>query len=240
MIVNKVLSLPRNMKRLIVIGLDMLIIPLALWCSFSLRLGEFFIPQGKHEDAAVLFLIAPVIAIPIFVKFGLYRAIIRYIGLVAMWAIVKAITMYTLVFGILILLSGMTGVPRSVILIYWLMMVLLVGATRALGRWWLRGNYKLRSKSNNKIKVLIYGAGDAGVQTAAALTSGGNMHPVAFIDDSHALQGNYIEGYRVYPFSSLKTLIEDLEIKEVILAMPSASRSRRNQLISMIEPYAYM
>ncbi len=236
--VAKILALPRNIKRLIVLALDLLIIPFALWASFSLRLGEFFIPEGRREDVVYLFAIAPAIAIPIFIKLGLYRAIIRYIGFVAMWTIVKAVSLYTLAFGLFILLSGFTGVPRSVVLINWLMVVLLVGATRALGRWWLTGSFNLSLRGEARRKVVIYGAGDAGVQIATALSTNAALQPVAFIDDNRTLQGRYIEGFRVYPFRKLSGLIEDMDVSEVLIAMPSVSRSRRSQVIAMLEPFA--
>jgi FlaA1/EpsC-like NDP-sugar epimerase len=245
MIVSKILSLPRRVKRLIVFMLDLLIVPAALWCAFSLRLGVFFtpdelyfVPDEARQDSLYLFLIAPIIAIPIFVRFGLYRAIIRYIGFVAMWAIIKAVSLYTLVFGLFILLSGFSGVPRSVILINWLVVVLLVGSTRALGRWWLTGSFNIAGQGESRSNVVIYGAGDAGVQIAAALRNSPNLKPVAFIDDNKALQGRHIDGYRVYPFRKLSSLIEDLGVKEVLMAMPSVSRSRRSQVISLLEPYA--
>ena len=105
MIVSKILSLPRNMKRLIIVLLDLMLIPFALWCSFSLRLDIFFTPDGLYfvptearQKVLYLFLIAPVIAIPIFIKLGLYRAIIRYIGFVAMWSIINAVSLYTAMF----------------------------------------------------------------------------------------------------------------------------------------------
>jgi FlaA1/EpsC-like NDP-sugar epimerase len=245
MIISKIISLPRNVKRLIVILLDLIVVTFALWGSFSLRLGVFFapadlsfVPQEARGNVAYLFLIAPIIAIPIFVKFGLYRAIIRYVGFVAMWAIIKAVSLYTAVFGVVILLSGIPGVPRSVILINWLLLVLLIGATRALGRWWLTGSFNLSSRSDNRKKVVIYGAGDAGVQIASALSGGSEFQPIAFIDDNPALQGRNIEGCHVYPFSRLGSLIEDFEVKEVLIAMPSVSRYRRVQVISKLEPYS--
>jgi FlaA1/EpsC-like NDP-sugar epimerase len=245
MIVSKILSLPRNQKRLIVLSLDLLIVPFALWCSFSLRLGEFFapedlsfVPADARNEVLYLFLIAPVIAIPLFIKFGLYRAIIRYVGFVAMWSITKAVSLHAAVFAVFILLSGMPGVPRSVIIINWLLLVLMIGSTRALGRWWLTGSFSLASHGKAKSKVIIYGAGYAGVQIASALASGSEFQPIAFIDDNPALQGNYIEGYRVYPFRRLSGLIEDYEVKEVLMAMPSVARSRRSQVIKMLEPYA--
>lgn len=235
---RKFIDLPRNTKRMIVLGLDLIILPFALWASMSLRLGEFFVPQGRREDVIYLFFIAPAIAIPIFIKLGLYRAIIRYIGFVAMWTIAKAVTLYTLVFGLFILLSGFVGVPRSVILINWLIVVLLIGSTRAMGRWWLRGSFRSGSRKSLLSKVIIYGAGDAGVQTAAALSSGSLFKPVAFIDDDSTLQGSHIEGLRVYPFSHLARLLETETINEVILAMPSVARSKRSQIIKKLEPYS--
>ena len=245
MIVNKILSLPRKMKRVIVILLDLLLIPFALWCSFSLRLDVFFtlddlhfVPTEARLGILYLFLISPVIAIPIFIKFGLYRAIIRYIGFVAMWTILKAVSLYTAVFGIFVLLSGMPGVPRSVIILNWILLILLIGATRAWGRWWLTGSFNSFFKGTNRTKVVIYGAGNAGVQISAALASSTELQPIAFIDDNPALQGRYIEGYRVYPFRKLSGLIEDYEVKEVLMAMPSVSRSRRSQVIKKLEPYA--
>jgi len=244
MIISKILSLPRNIKRSIVLSMDLLIVPFALWCSFSLRLGVFFAPQDltfvsaeARSEVLYLFLIAPVIAIPIFIKFGLYRAIIRFVGFVAMWSIIKSVSLYTAVIAVVILLSGMPGVPRSVIIINWLVLILLIGCTRALGRWWLTGSFNPVSRGKDKSKVVIYGAGHAGVQIASALASGSELQPIAYIDDNPALQGNYIEGYRVYPFSKLGSLIEDFEVREVIMAMPSVSRFRRSQVIALLEPY---
>ena len=238
MMIDKILNLSRGRKRLVVLAMDLLIIPFAIWCSLSLRLGEFFVPQGRREDVVYLFFIAPAIAIPIFIKLGLYRAIIRYIGFVAMWTIVKAVTLYTLVFGLFILLSGFPGVPRSLILINWLIVVLLAGSTRALARWWLRGSFKIASSKMPKTKALIYGAGDAGVQIAAALASGSVFKPIAFIDDNRALHGRMIEGLRVHRFSDLSKLVENNSVQEVIVAMPSVSRSRRSEVISLLEPYS--
>ena len=92
MLVSKILNFPRNTKRLIVLGVDLLLLPLALWISFSLRYGVMYVPVDK---IIYLYLAVPVIAVPIFVRFGLYRAIIRYIGFKAMWAVVQAVSLYT-------------------------------------------------------------------------------------------------------------------------------------------------
>ena len=234
MLAKQVIKLPRYMKRLIAVSFDVLLLPIALWASFSLRLGAVYLPEG---NIIYLFLAAPVIAIPIFIRLGLYRAIIRYIGYVAMWSVVKAVSFYTLIWGVLVLLSATPGVPRSVLLINWLMAILLVGGTRAIARWWLSGSFESRRRKRNKKRVAIYGAGDAGVQIARALTNSPKFRAVAFIDDNSGLQGNYIGGLRVFAFKELSSVIEDLSVTEVLLALPSISRAARSRIISMLEPF---
>jgi len=235
MLSSKILNLPRNSKRLIVLLVDMLLLPLALWASFSLRLGVFYVPSG---EVFYLFMATPLIAIPIFIRFGLYRAVIRYIGFLAMWAVVKAVSLYTLVWGTVVLLGAIPGVPRSVLLINWLVTLLLIGGTRALARWWLTGNLSLANDSGDKRNVAIYGAGAAGIQIATALSGSPDFNPVAFIDDNRSLRGSYIHGLRVYSFKQLQNVIEDLALKEILLAMPSVPRSRRSKIIASLEPYA--
>ena len=232
MLINKTLGLSRNTKRLIVLSADLLILPLALWISFSLRLGEFYVPKG---EISYLFLATPAIAVPIFIRFGLYRTVIRYVGFVAMWSVVKAVSLYTLVWGVFVLLSGISGVPRSVLLINWLVAVLLIGGIRTAARWWLTGSFKPASKKGSQKRVVIYGAGGAGIQIAGALAGSGDFNPVAYIDDNKSLQGNYIHGLPVYKFSRLSSVIENLAVTEVLLAMPSVSRSRRSEIISLLE-----
>jgi FlaA1/EpsC-like NDP-sugar epimerase len=235
MIANSILRLPRSLKRTILISVDLLLLPFSLWLSFSLRLGEPYMPTGS---IIYLFIAAPVIAIPIFIRLGLYRAIIRYIGFLAMWAVIKAVSFYTLVWGVLVLLSGVPGVPRSVLLINGIVGVLLIGGSRAIARWWLSGSFKAKESDKQKQRVAIYGAGSSGFQIATALSGSRDFKPVVFIDDKKNLQGNLIAGLQVHAFSQLGAVIEDFGIKGVLLAIPSVSRSRRNQIISLLEPYA--
>jgi len=235
MLVDKILILPRSKKRVIVLLVDLLLLPIALWISFSLRLGVFYVPTG---EILYLFLAVPFIAIPIFIPLGLYRAVIRYIGFLAMWAVVKAVSLYTLVWGIVVLLGAIPEFPRSVLLINWLVTLLLIGGTRALARWWLTGNLNFKHNNENQRNVAIYGAGSAGIQIATALSGSPEFNPVAFIDDNRSLQGNYIHGMRVYSFSKLRHVIDDLSLQEVLLAMPSVPRSQRSEIITRLEPYA--
>jgi len=214
---------------------DVLLIVIILILSFSMRLGEWFLPQG---DLLYLILLAPFVAIPVFIKFGLYRAIVRYIGFKALWVIVQAVSLYALVWGVIALLSGVQGVPRSVVLINWILGMLLIGGSRMIGRWWF-SDKKLNSVNvfDKRKNVLVYGAGSAGIQLATALTYSQELNPIAFIDDDSTLFNHQIMGFKVYSPNNLGKLITLMEIKEVLLAIPSASREIRNKIIDNLESY---
>ncbi|MGB1989496.1 MAG: polysaccharide biosynthesis protein [Cycloclasticus pugetii] len=215
---------------------DFIIITLALWVAFSLRLGELYSPK---DSVIWLFVIAPFIATPIFIKLGLYRAIIRYIGFHSLWVVVKAVSLYSLLLALFVLLAGIEVVPRSVHLINWLVALLMVGGSRMVVRWWLAGVVHVNaSASENAIRnVVIYGAGSSGTQVLDQLRIKNGMKVVAFIDDETSLHSRQIRDIRVRPFSHLSRLIERYGVKDVLLAMPSVSRSRRNQIIALLEPY---
>ncbi len=229
------LSLSRVVKRSIMLFVDVLLIVTILALSFSMRLGEWFWPQG---DLVYLLFFAPLVAIPIFIKFGLYRAIVRYIGFKALWVIVQAVSLYALVWGVIALLSGVQGMPRSVILINWMLGMLLIGGSRIIGRWWFsdKKSYSVNAFDKRK-NVLVYGAGSAGIQLATALTYSQELNPIAFIDDEPTLSNHQIMGLKVYSSNNLGELVASMKIEEVLLAIPSASRDRRNEIINNLEPY---
>ncbi len=234
------ISLPRQKKAFILISADIFFAMFALWTAFSLRWGELYIPKGAEW---YLFAAAPVIAVPIFIKLGLYRAIIRYIEIRALWTIIQATTLYALVFAFVLYESGIKGVPRTVLPLNWLNMMLLVGSSRFFARWWLGELYLNLTrgrgiKTHNKKNVVIYGAGSAGVQLASALGYGREYRPVAFIDDDVLLHKQKVNGIRIYPFSSLGYLIERHQVSDVLLAMPSANRARKSEIIGLLEPFA--
>ena len=230
---------PRRIKAFFLISADICFAVLALWAAFSLRWGVFYVPKG-HEW--FLFAVAPVIAVPIFVKLGLYRAIIRYIEIRALWTIIQAVTLYALVFAFVLYESGIKVIPRTVSPLNWLNMMLLVGSSRFFARWWLGEIYFNLNNSHNqtdcrKKNVVIYGAGSAGVQLASALAHGREFRPVAFIDDDELLHKQKVNGLRIYPRSSLTYLIERHKVSDILLALPSASRSRRAEIIKLLEPF---
>ena len=230
-------NLPRFYKQIITAATDSILLIAALWFSFSLRLGVFYYPH--NHEVTLVFLSLPFLAIPVFIRFGLYRAIIRYIGFRALWSVLQAVSLYAILLGLLFLFLRVQGFPRSVIIINWIVAVLLIGGTRMMARWWLTGALSESGTNNNnsKIKVAIYGAGSAGVQLANALAYSNEYKPVAFLDDKSELHNRHVNSLRVYPFSKIGELIPKLGMQEVLLAIPTASRRRRNHIIEMLEKY---
>lgn len=236
-LINWFLGLERSHKRLILLSLDFFMVPALLWLAFSIRLDYFYQPPAAQ---LWIFLVAPLIAMPIFIRFGLYRAIIRYIGFRALWAVVKSVLLYALLWSLLILWMKVEGVPRSVYLLNAFFAVLFIGGSRMAARWIFTGQGATVSRAGYlpHKNVVIYGAGSAGMQLAGALVLGCELRPVAFIDDNSSLRNMHINGLKVHGFSHLSYLIDFYNVDEVLLALPSISKSRRKEIISMLEPYA--
>jgi len=233
-------SLSRRIKAAILIIADSFFTLFALWAAFSLRWSDWYIPK-THEW--YLFAVAPVIAVPIFIRLGLYRAIIRYMEMRALWTIIQATTLYSIIFAFILYESGIKGIPRTVSLLNWLLIILLVSSSRFFVRWWLADVYYRVGDDGddidrNKKNVVIYGAGSAGVQLASALSHGGEFKTVAFIDDNPLLHKQKINGIKICPFDSLNYLMERYHVANVLLAIPSASRVRIREIIDLLEPYA--
>ena len=234
-LVKSFLNLSRFQKQLIMLVADVAMLFFALWASYSMRMGRLYFPE---LDESWLFFVSPVIAIPIFVQFCLYRAIVRYIGFKALWAIIKAVSLYAVIWSSFVFISGLEGVPRSITLINWLSAILLIGGSRMVVRWWFAG-IDIISPLKNKLKrnVVIYGAGTAGMQLASVLGYSQEYSPVAFMDDKKELQNNTINSLRVYSLKDLDKVIVKFEVDEIFLAIPSATHTRRKMVIQLLEKY---
>jgi len=238
------IGLSRINKQLVMLFADSVALVLILLASFSIRLGYWYYPES---DLIWVIFGAPVVASIIFVRFGLYRAVIRYIGFKALWAIVQAVSLYALVWGVIGFMVATDGIPRSVILINWVLSLLAIGGVRIFARAllsentnfkFLMFNFELNGKSQgDKKRVLVYGAGDAGVQLVSALSHSSEYNPVGFVDDLKELQGNQITGLNVYSIDAIEGVISKLRVDEVLIAMPSASRTKRLDIINILESY---
>ena len=212
---------------------DSVVLILILLFSFSLRLGHWYWPEDTNLLLAIFS--APVIAFLIFVKFGLYRAIIRFIGFRAVWAIAQAVSIYAVIWGVIGFMIAVEGIPRSVILINWALTLLVIGGSRLSARWLFSDTHN--SSNSQRKNVVIYGAGSAGRQLSTALMQSNEYSPVAFLDDENKIQRQFINGVEVFSLNSLSRLIDDKNVIEVLLAIPSISRMRRNEIIDFLEPY---
>ena len=227
------IKLSRFKKQLIMYFVDSISLIIVLLASFSVRLGYWYFP---NNDLFWLILGAPIIGIPIFIYFGLYTAVIRYIGFDTLWRIAKAASLYALIWGVVGLMSGVYDLPRSVILINWVQSILVISGVRISARWLLYGS-KLNISNNQGTKVLIYGAGDAGLQLVSALMRSSHYTPVGFIDDSKELQNHQVSGLNIFSIEKLEDLIKKLEVEEILIAMPSVSRASRRMILQDLEKY---
>lgn len=222
-------TLPRRSKQSISVIFDIAALWFTLWLAFVLRLEVIFWPEGMQK---VLFIAAPLIAIPFFMHFGLYHAIIRYTGLYALQTIAKAIMAYGVIFAILIIGFKLEGVPRSIGLLQPLLFLILIAMSRALIRFWLNPD-RTTIKSNAE-QLIIYGAGAAGIQIAHALNHAKHYHIIGFMDDDVSLQGKTINGWRVFKPQALDHLIAREGAQGVLLALPSISRVRRMEIVESL------
>lgn len=241
----QLVRLPRRQKRLVQVAADVLLVWLSLWLAFFVRLGEpdFVEPLGRH---AWLFGIAPLLALPFFIRLGMYRAVMRYFGNDALVAIAKAVTLSALLLALAIYwrTDAPKLIPRSMVFNYWWLSLVMIGGLRLLMRHYFLGDWfaagqplGLNRRDTGLTRIAIYGAGTAGNQLAAALRLGRVMRPVAFIDDDPNLGNRIIAGIRVYSPKHIQQMIDETGSDEILLAIPSASRARRREILETLEHF---
>lgn len=230
---KKLSEFSRNTRRGLLVAIDFIALPVALWAGYALRLGEWW-PAGYIDQAWWLFLAAPIVAVPIFIRMGLYRAVLRYVGGAALVTITKAVSITTLLLLALMVMSQTHGVPRSVFISFWLISMLFIGGSRLFLRSYI---HTYTTKRNNKQAVAVYGAGSAGVELTKAMQLGWEYEPVAFIDDDTDKWGTEIHGVKVNSLDMFSELIEKKKISQVLLAMPSLTARRRHDILENLEKY---
>lgn len=225
--IQRALNLSRLYKQILQAVLDLVLGVLCLFIAFYLQPDVAFGMDGLRY--AILFLIVPGIAVASFAVAGLYRAILRYITGSALQAIVPGVALSTGVLGVgMFIATGQPGVP--VLVHFGLSFLFVLGGSRLLLRW----IFRLPAK-NRRQPAIIYGAGQAGQQLIAALNLASGYVPVAFVDDDTHLHGATINGVRVHPAASLRTLIDKWAVREVLMAMPSIPRTRRRKIVAQLE-----
>jgi len=239
------LGLPRRKKRILQLVADTFLVWFALWMSFVVRLGvdDLINPFTQHRW---LFVSAPIVAIPLFIRFGLYRAVMRYFGNDALIAIIKAVSLSSLILGVVVYLysNHQMVVPRSIMFNYWWLSLIMIGGLRLAMRQYFLGDWfgasqhmPFANRDNGLTKVAVYGAGAAGNQLVAALRMGRVMQPVAFIDDDSSICDRSISGLQVYKPRHIQQMIDATGAQEILLAIPSSSRARRREILGLLEGY---
>jgi FlaA1/EpsC-like NDP-sugar epimerase len=225
------LHMPRVAKRLLAVSVDVALCALTVWLALCLRLEHWVRLTPAHGLAIAG---SVLIALPLFIKFGLYRAIFRYAGWNAMVSLAQAMGLYALFFATVFTVIGIPGVPRTVGLMQPLLLLLAVGFSRVVVRYWLGGLYRTLLQREHLPGILIYGGGQAGRQLAAALARGSEHRLLGFLDEDKQLQGNTLDGRTVYDPAELVELIPNLGVTDVLLALPSVTRQRRLEILDAL------
>jgi len=231
---SRVLALPRRWKQAILVAFDFAALSFALWISFCLRYDNWYAPRN-HDQWAII-LSAPIVAIPIFIRMGLYRTVVRYLPERAMWTILQAMLMATVAWVFLVFLSEMAGrgvVPRSVPIIYFGIGTFIVSGSRFAAKWLFLTRSTRRAADRKG--VIIYGAGEAGIQLAQSLRP--THRVVGFMDDNPALHRRELGGVKVYSPARLRELVHEYGVNDVVLSIPSLSSARRKEIVESVSQY---
>ncbi|RYF20442.1 MAG: polysaccharide biosynthesis protein, partial [Oxalobacteraceae bacterium] len=227
-VAHPLLALPRGSKRLMAAAVDAALCALTVWLAFYLRIGHFVSLVGRPSVAVAL---AILLALPAFYIAGLYRIAFRRAGAESVPAITIACIGYGLCYATMISAYAFDNVPRTIGIIQPILLFLVVSAVRIAVGYVLGGQMQRHIEVRSQGRVVIYGAGSSGRQLAAAIGASGEFTIVGFLDDDRSLYGTRVNGLRVYPPDKLSELIRDDHVRDVLLALPSASRQRRNEII---------
>jgi FlaA1/EpsC-like NDP-sugar epimerase len=228
---DALLGLPRTTKRIVMLAVDAVAIPTALWAALALKFDRL---DPSLDRTFAYFVVALASALLFLAIFGLYRAVVRFMGPKAIRTVVAGVSMSVLVLALFDRLIASHQIPLSAFGIYWALALLYVGGSRFVARHLFLRHSDGRRKQ--VARVAIYGAGHAGAGVCSALLGGPDFEPVAFIDDKKSLQGNNINGVRVYGSEELPELVRQRRVDRILLAMPSVSRRRRREILAELEP----
>ena len=231
MIATYLAALPRSTKKAVLLASDTLCLPVALMVASLFHLGEFPIALLSQWQIALL---APAVAIPIFVSIGLYRAVVRYISSQVVYTAFKGMSFAAIALAIVTQLGNIEWINGFTLGIYWALGMIYITGSRFAARNFMHHSQRPGSVRQN---VAIYGAGSAGAQLAMALRAGRDFRPVAFIDDKKELRRTTVRGIKVYPPSSINELTQHHGVSQVFLALPSADSARRRSILSELEKH---
>jgi len=226
--IRSIINVSRAKKRVITLCIDSLFIVAAFWLALIVRLDSFE-PLKIADNWLLLAMLIP-ISLYAFICLGLYRAVLRYMNSQAVWAITLGTLITTVSLVLLAFLAGV-NIPRTMPFIFAWLCLLTVGGSRILVRALIG-----KMMTSNKESVIIYGAGSAGRQLATGLNAGPEYFVSAFIDDDVTKHGSVVQGIPVRAFKEIYDLVHKGKSTKVLLAIPSASRARRKEVLTQLEP----
>jgi FlaA1/EpsC-like NDP-sugar epimerase len=229
--VQQVLALPRPAKRVIALLFDTCLCILTVWIAFCFRFNEWYELTGLQFWAIPVSL---VIALPLFITFGLYRAIFRFMGWAAFSTIIKCVLIYGAFYMVIFTVISVPTIPRTVGILQPMLLLLAVGLSRFVARYFLYDAYREILRDAAPIRTLVYGAGSQGRQLASALGQSAEFKVVGFLDDDKNLEGMSLNSVKIYSPSNIENVCADLEVRTVLLALPTIDRGRRNKIIERL------
>ena len=226
----KTIPLSRSVKQILMMLADAFMIVTALALSYALLDKDFF---GQEQRFYFYLSLATTVSILVFIRIGLYRALVLYMGLQSGFLILQGVTVASSLFAAsYFFVKTPESSDLSILPIFWMIALLLIGGVRFLAKVLLQS---LIQNFRPKEPVIIYGAGSSGMQLLVALQNGDQYLPVAFVDDSHNMLGNTVHGIRVYSPNSLYELIENYSVRQIFLAIPSATHGERKEILNRLE-----
>ena len=233
-VAKSILNLPRFTKQIVAIIVDLSLCVLSTWFAFYLRLDQFISMQGAALTAVI---VSVALLLPVFWLLGIYRTIFRYSGLSIMLSVSIAILVYGFLYFSVFGVYGVVGIPRSIGILQPMLLFFAVVSSRLFVKYIFSGNYLFKEKSQFLRKALVYGAGSAGRQLVSALANSNELKVVGFLDDDDRLHGQVLQGQAIYSPLKIADLIKSKEVQLILLALPSISRSRRNEILKNLSNY---
>ncbi|MBF6603933.1 MAG: polysaccharide biosynthesis protein [Sphingorhabdus sp.] len=233
-VLEKIANLSRWQKQAIVLLLDIILCIQSIWIAYSLRIGVWI-----YWDLAVqkIVLVALLTMLPVFYFLGVYNAIFRYAGSGMMKTLVRAFIFYSIPMVAIFSVAGIAGVPRTVGILQPIIFFIMVGFSRVTARY-LMVDILNRSRFGGEVKtVLIYGAGNAGQQLAASMRSEPAMSMRGYIDDDRRLDGQKLDGDKVFWSGNLQDVINKHAVTDILLALPNISRKKRRAIVDQIQKF---
>lgn len=216
---------------MLIVTVDVSLCILAVWIAYFLRLSEWMPLYGTPKWAVFGSI---VLALPIFAVMGIYRPVFRHAESAGLNQVLLASLVYALAYFTVFTAWSVPGVPRTVGIIQPVLLFVFMVLARGLARYLLRELLDRSDGLQVLPRVMIYGAGVSGRQLAAAIGSRREMKIAGFLDDNKGLHGASVNGIRVYPPDKVAELIEKLVIDDVLLAIPSATQQRRNEILASL------